>query len=607
MRTLLKFARSGLHSFDLAAPGKGKHRTPFLRGYMRKIPLLAISSIALFAGYATLLVPVATSAQTPGIIEPTRTLEPGISVERQLGAKQFHTYWFAVEKGLQYRAVIKPRGVQLELRAYAPDSTWLGDIFLRNDSARTLDILSESGGAHRLEVRWGAGDSTAGTYTLRFDQRPAAEAAAARVELDEATRWVKANAHPLRAVTAGNGFTDLMPLKQILSGARVVGLGEATHGTREFFQVKHRLLEFLVRELGFTVFALETSQTAAHAINDFVLYGKADRAKVLARQGFFNWDTEEMGATLDWMREYNRSVPEARKVRFAGFDFQYNPGARVVIGNYLSRVAPERAAATDSMLITLSESADSTRPDFIRYYSLSDTAKAPLVTSVNELLGYLVLNRSNFLKKTSVAQYDSALQSVRMLAQLADTHIRPGFEQHIAESGVATRDRYMAENIAALIESLPLGTKMVLSSHNEHLRRDPYNMGYYLSEAYGSSYYALGLAFGQGGFQALSITDKSPFPLRPFTVGPGLQDAADWFLARAVGGDYFVDFRRSEKDGPASAWLTRAHQLRSIGNGYLPSNPSGYYRDPVTLGKSYDGIIFIARTTRARPNPTVLR
>jgi erythromycin esterase len=72
--------------------------------------------------------------------------------------------------------------------------------------------------------------------------------------------WLKKNAIPIKSVEAGNGFADLQPLKRILADARVVGLGEATHGTREFFQFKRRMVEFLVREMNFNVFAIEASK-----------------------------------------------------------------------------------------------------------------------------------------------------------------------------------------------------------------------------------------------------------------------------------------------------------------------------------------------------------
>ena len=68
---------------------------------------------------------------------------------------------------------------------------------------------------------------------------------------DRVIAWLRQNAIPLRHLEAGNGFDDLQTLKEIWRDARVIGLGESTHGRREFFQVKQRLLEFLVSEVGF--------------------------------------------------------------------------------------------------------------------------------------------------------------------------------------------------------------------------------------------------------------------------------------------------------------------------------------------------------------------
>lgn len=171
-----------------------------------------------------------------------------------------------------------------------------------------------------------------------------------------------------------------------------------------------------------------------------------------------------------------------------------------------------------------------------------------------------------------------------------------------AESGVATRDRYMAENIALILESAGPNAKMVLWSHNEHVRRDPYRMGYYLGQRYGSAYYAFGLGFDRGGFRALAITGQRPPPLKEFTLGPAFQESVCWFMKQVGKGDLFVDFRRAPDAGPVAEWLSQPRVMRSIGNGYAPGNPSGYYRAPVVLGRSYDGILFIEQTTPARGN-----
>jgi erythromycin esterase len=82
---------------------------------------------------------------------------------------------------------------------------------------------------------------------------------------DEVIGWLTRNALPLSSLSAGAPTTDLQPLKSVLGGVRIVGLGEATHGTREFFQLKHRLLEFLVTEMGFSALAMEASASAAPA------------------------------------------------------------------------------------------------------------------------------------------------------------------------------------------------------------------------------------------------------------------------------------------------------------------------------------------------------
>jgi len=84
-------------------------------------------------------------------------------------------------------------------------------------------------------------------------------------------------------------------------------LGEATHGTREFFQLKHRMLEFLASEMGFTIFSIEASMPEAYRLNDYVLNGNGDPAQLLKGMYFWTWDTQEVLAMIRWMREFNQS------------------------------------------------------------------------------------------------------------------------------------------------------------------------------------------------------------------------------------------------------------------------------------------------------------
>src|SRR5689334_7225745 len=69
----------------------------------------------------------------------------------------------------------------------------------------------------------------------------------------EVVAWLKANLMPLASAEPGSGFDDLQPLRSLIGDARIVSLGEATHGTREFFQLKHRMMEYCISQLGFTM------------------------------------------------------------------------------------------------------------------------------------------------------------------------------------------------------------------------------------------------------------------------------------------------------------------------------------------------------------------
>src|SRR5512145_1222218 len=74
-----------------------------------------------------------------------------------------------------------------------------------------------------------------------------------------ASAWLRGAAVPFDRVDPADNLDDLEPLRRLVGDARIVSLGEATHGTREFFQMKHRILRFLVERMGFTAFAIEAT------------------------------------------------------------------------------------------------------------------------------------------------------------------------------------------------------------------------------------------------------------------------------------------------------------------------------------------------------------
>ena len=152
-------------------------------------------------------------------------------------------------------------------------------------------------------------------------------------QTDPTTEWIRANAIRLNTTEAGHGFADMQALKPLIGNARIVSLGEATHGTREFFQLKHRMLEFLATEMGFTIFSIEANMPEAYRLNDYVLNGTGDPAELLRGMYFWTWNTEEVLEMIRWMRAFNASG--RGRVQFTGFDMQTHTVALDIVQQFV--------------------------------------------------------------------------------------------------------------------------------------------------------------------------------------------------------------------------------------------------------------------------------
>lgn len=144
-------------------------------------------------------------------------------------------------------------------------------------------------------------------------------------EPDPRRAWLEQHALAPKTVQAQSGLDDLAGLAVMIGEARIVGLGEGTHGTREHFQMKHRLLEFLVTQMGFSIFAIEANMPEAQELDAYVLGGDGDVERLIGGMYFWTWNTEEVRDLVEWMRGFNaaqQASGSAQRVHFTGFDMQ---------------------------------------------------------------------------------------------------------------------------------------------------------------------------------------------------------------------------------------------------------------------------------------------
>lgn len=131
---------------------------------------------------------------------------------------------------------------------------------------------------------------------------------AARRGLGQVVRWIEEHAGPLTSVEPGATSADLDPLRGMVGDATVVGLGASTRGAHELLTLQHRLLRFLVEELGFRSLAVEEEWAKVRALDEYVSTGVGDPRALLAEVRPF-WRTEEFLAAVRWVRSYNRGHP----------------------------------------------------------------------------------------------------------------------------------------------------------------------------------------------------------------------------------------------------------------------------------------------------------
>ncbi len=415
--------------------------------------------------------------------------------------------------------------------------------------------------------------------------------------------WIEQNAIPVQHVETGNGFADLQPLKQMLKDVKVVGLGETTHGTHEIFQLKHRLVEFLVTEMNFNTFAIEASFAACQPINDYVLYGKGDRATVLTGQWYVVWDTEELSDLLDWLRAYNQGVPDEKKVQFQGVDVTCNEIGRQAVLRYLRKVAPERLAATKTLFVALARE-EAKWPSRID----EETKKTlvQLLPQLQDVIDHLTANQNSLVGVSSSGEFEQALQYTRVMKQFI-LFIGAGL---LPPSQGKGRSIGMAENLIYLADQARPDAKFIIWAHNGHIGMsedadaNP-NLGSMLRAKYGPGYFAFGLEFNQGSFHTRTATpEKLLGDLKEVTLPPAPADSFPWILSHVNKSVFILNLHAPVIDPVVERWLDTPQAVHNIVWAYNPAAKD--YLELRSLRK-YDGIIFIERTTASRPTVNALK
>ncbi len=374
--------------------------------------------------------------------------------------------------------------------------------------------------------------------------------------------------------------SDLQSL-DFLSDARIVGMGEATHGSKEFFQMKHRLFQYLVERHGFKAIAFEMDFAEAMMFDDYIQGKRNDDLATLMKTKmlFWVWKTTEVQTLLQWMRAYNSTRAESDRIRFFGIDCQYPTyNADVLVG----KIRPIDPSFADDIQSKLA--------DYKKLVVGGDSTNYKSNTkNTNYVYDQVVARKTDLISKgLSATEYEIVKQLARTIVQVKEQKYRV----KIADNDVMYRDVYMAENVKWTSDFLGSTAKLCIWAHNLHIGNDlmAKYMGYYINLDFKNSYQKIGFSFSNGKFNAYPNNfDKS----NELTAQP-LPNSTNFLFKHSKYPQFVLRIDAIPSSYIFSSWTTQYKRMLMVGATY-DGNPEEYYI-PVILRDSYNVIIYFDAT-----------
>jgi erythromycin esterase len=349
--------------------------------------------------------------------------------------------------------------------------------------------------------------------------------------------------------------------------ATVIGLGDDTHGTHEYWATKLRMIETLVRDDGFTLIGFEGPFPDFSKLDDYALGGDGDPRAILRHHelGYWFWASEEIVAAIEWIRNYNLTRGDRPAVEIAGFDVTDSSGAAAIVTTYLD--AADSAAAANAR----SAYADCVTP-----------APQDCPARLQAIVDDLALRETELVSRTSQHAYDRALHAAHIVAAAVNESPATDSFYH------AWRDENMAKNALSLRQRMTANGRMVLWAHHEHIGKtttieNAKSMGKWLDEQLGSSYFALGTCTGTGSFNV--VLPPAFVAVSAVNFPPASSVSYESSFASAG-----MPLMLIPLHGALPDWLATQHHLRG-GTSGAP------YDKMEVLPQKFDAILYIDRTT----------
>lgn len=401
---------------------------------------------------------------------------------------------------------------------------------------------------------------------------------------------------------------DYATLLQAIGDARFVMLGEATHGTHEFYQTRIEITQKLIKQKDFMAVAIEGDWPDAHRIHRYLqgrdgLLDPENALQDFKRFPIWMWQNTTMPPFLKWLREHNDAAP-LHKVGFYGLDlYSLNASIESVI-HYLMKVDPESALEAKNRYACFDHMAID--PQMYGYLTNNRMRKS----CIDEVIAQFceIQHRVfEYLHKDGISAEDDyffATQNARVVKN-AEHYYRSMFESHVASWNI--RDRHMVETLNVLADHLDhrfnQPAKIIIWAHNSHVgdaratemgEQGEVNVGQLVREQHTDTY-SIGFSTHEGFVTAASNWDE---PAERKKIVPGFDESYEGLFHQL---DYRNFILHLTGNGVLDHYLKIPRLQRAIGVIYRPETERLSHYFFTHLPYQFDSLIHLDKTSALEP------
>jgi len=412
----------------------------------------------------------------------------------------------------------------------------------------------------------------------------------------ELAERVRGMGHPLREAE------DLDPLLERIGDAQCVLLGEASHGTSEYYAWRARISERLIREKGFSFIAVEGDWPDCYEVNryakDYPDSGENAREvlQVFDRWPTWMWANEEIVELTEWLRRHNERLPEGKRVGFYGLDVYSLWESMEAVIKYLERVDPEAVETARRAYKCFERYGEDAREYARATVSVPASCEDEVVDMFSELSSRLPEYRDDPESRFNAEQNALVVKGAERYYRAM---VRGG------SSSWNVRDHHMAETLERLMQYHGPEAKAIVWEHNTHIGDARFtdmaevsmvNVGQLVREQRGEEDVVL-VGFGSYKGSVIAGTEWSA-PMQRMRVPPAREGCWEDVLHRAGGENRLLVFSEDDSDG-----LLESRGHRAIGVVYDPAHERYSNYVPTVLPRRYDAFLYLDETRALHPLP----